>query len=72
MKKEEMKQKIKALKHLECWTYPLSDYGRAEVWRMHNNFIVFEIPQFGGTPRFGFGCNENCINYLLREIEKWN
>lgn len=52
MNREELIQKISILKTGECFLVPEGDYGKAEIWRIHKKLFVFEIPQYGGEPKF--------------------
>ena len=65
------KEKILKLLHGECYTFPESDYGKAEVWRIWENYILFSIPTFGGTPTFNGSYRTSCIDNLLSEVDSW-
>lgn len=43
-------KEIFKLKDGQSWTWPESDYGKAEIWLKNGTYFLFEIPQFGGEP----------------------
>lgn len=43
---------ILGLENGEMYLWPESDYGRAEIYRINNVYILFSIPQYGGEPAF--------------------
>lgn len=47
-----MKEEIEKLNSGERYIVPESGYGKAEVWRINNVYVVFEIPMFGGEPYY--------------------
>lgn len=63
------KNKIQELKNGECFVVPESDYGKAEVWYLNGIYFLFEIPTYGGLPRF-VGHNSD-IDKLLKVIDSW-
>jgi len=60
------------LKDGETWTYPESDYGKAEVWFKHGTYFLFGIPTYGGQPSYVSRTNykENIVD-LIHRIESW-
>ena len=40
------------LKDGQCWTWPESDYGLAEIWLKNSTYFLFDIPLYGGEPIF--------------------
>lgn len=58
-----MEDLINKLKNGENFIVPESDYGKAEIWRINNVYVSFEIPLFGGAPLFH-------AVYRLDEVEK--
>lgn len=52
MELQQIKEHIEALKDGESFIWPESDYGKAEIWRKNETFLVFSIPMFGGIPAF--------------------
>ncbi len=65
------KEEILKLKDGECWVWPESDYGKAEVWKINNVYILFEIPMYGGEPRFNNKYRLEYINEMIKEIKSW-
>lgn len=62
---------ITMLKDGEHWTYPESDYGKAEVWYKHEVYFLFEIPQYGGVPKFVRAFHKKAVTEILDTIESW-
>lgn len=65
------KQEILKLKNNESWTWPESDYGKAEIWLMHGMYFLFEIPSFGGEPRYVDTYIATTLPDLIATVEKW-
>lgn len=67
-----MKDNILKLKDGGKYIVPESDYGKAEVWKVNDVFVLFEIPQYGGTPiYFGTYYRKN-IEMLIEQVNHWN
>jgi len=66
-----MKEEILKLKNGEHYTVPESDYGKAEIWRINNNYFVFSIPMYGGEPRFEERFNEKDEDSVVKLINSW-
>lgn len=65
------KEKILALKDGECYIWPESDYGKAEIWLKNDCYFLFEIPMYGGEPMYdGVFVNAN-IDKLIATVESW-
>lgn len=64
-----MKEDILKLKHLECYVIPESDHGKAEVYRVNDMFILFEIPLFGGDAIFDGTYFVSRIDEMIKKIE---
>ena len=62
---------ILKLKDGECWTWPESDYGKAEIWYKNGTYFLFEIPSFGGQPSFTNSFNKFDIDVLIRVVCSW-
>jgi hypothetical protein len=60
---------ITKLKNGESWIWPESDYGKAEIFRIHDCFLLFEIPTYGGKPMFEGGYYR--INQLIDKVNSW-
>lgn len=67
----EDKEKILKLQHGEMYTVPESDYGKAEIYRIWDFYILFQIPTFGGTPTFSNVYPIRKIDKLVAEINSW-
>ena len=65
------KQEILKLKDGESWTWPESDYGKAEIWYKNKTYFLFEIPQYGGQPMYSRSFCESNIDGLTLEVESW-
>jgi len=66
-----MKTEILALKHKECVIVPESDYGKVEIWRINDMFILFDIPMYGGKPMYYQSFRLNQIDYMINIINGW-
>jgi hypothetical protein len=63
---------VEALHDGEGWTYPESDYGKAEIWLKNGTYFLFGIPEYGGQPHYVTKTNyKNNIDDLIRMIELW-
>lgn len=69
--KENPKEEILKLKDGECWIWPESDYGRAEIWRINEMMFVFNIPMYGGVPYYHDAYRVVDVDNLIKEIESW-
>lgn len=47
---------------------PESDYGFAEIYRLHDDILVFTIPQYGGEPSFYKSYGLHAIETLVRDL----
>jgi len=65
------KDEILKLNHGESYTIPESDYGKAEVWRIWDDYLLFSIPTFGGTPSFDSSYTLSSIDKLIQTVESW-
>lgn len=72
---ELLKDKILELKHnhtirgYNMILIPESDYGFAEIYRIHDDILVFLIPTYGGTPTFYKSYTRNSIDLLITELK---
>ncbi|MBW1729019.1 MAG: hypothetical protein JRJ62_15935 [Deltaproteobacteria bacterium] len=62
-------EEIKKLKDGQCFIWPESDYGKAEVWFKNGLYFLFEIPQYGGMPIY-YNCYAQ-ISDLINQVETW-
>jgi len=67
-----MKEEILKLKHGECYIVPESDYGKAEIHRIHQAYFLFEIPQFGGEPMYKYYFRVGEEEAMLKSISSWS
>ncbi len=65
------KNEILKLKDGECWVWPESDYGKAEIWLKNKTYFLFEIPNFGGQPQFEKAFNKHDIDCLVDVVNSW-
>ncbi len=70
---EEAVKEILKLKDGESWIYPESDYGAGEILLQYGSYFLFEIPQYGGEPRYSgvFTNYKENVCDLISEIERW-
>ena len=71
MKQEEIEIEIRKLKHGEHFVVPESDYGKAEIWRIHDALLLFEIPMCGGEPSFNDSFSPQNIKDILNVLGGW-
>ena len=65
------KKEILKLNDGQCWIWPKSDYGRAEIWLKNGTYFLFEIPPYGGKPNY-YCCYEVCqIDKLISTVSSW-
>ena len=72
----EDKKSIMSLKSGECYIIPGGDYGKAEIWHIHNDYIIFSIPMGGGCPRFEevvgiYHTKERQASKVLQILDTW-
>lgn len=65
------KEKILGLKDGECYTWPESDYGKAEIWLKNDQYFLFEIPMYGGRPSYYGRFEIIQIDALIETVESW-
>jgi hypothetical protein len=68
---EKVKVEIIKLKQGECYIWPKSDYGLAEIWKINDYYFVFEIPEFGGNPYYSSMFIKDDVEYLIKHILSW-
>ena len=66
-----MKIELEKLRHGEHYTAPQSDHGKAEIYRLHDRYILFEIPMFGGQPQYAGTFHINQIDKIITIIDNW-
>lgn len=65
------KNEILKLNDGECYTVPESDYGAAEVWKINERYFLFEIPLYGGIPRYEKSFKLKEIDEMIKIINSW-
>jgi hypothetical protein len=65
------KEQILQLKDGECYIVPKSDYGKAEIWFKNGTYFLFEIPQYGGQPKFVEAYPPHRIDEMISKYESW-
>ena len=50
---------------------PESDYGFAEIYRMYDDWLVFLIPTYGGTPSFYRCYVKHTIDNLIKDLKEF-
>ena len=65
------KEYILNLKHGENYTVPESDYGKAEIWLIHETYLLFSIPMYGGIPQFEKSYSKNRIDDMIANYNNW-
>ena len=65
------KEEILKLKNGQCWIWPESDYGRAEIWLINDVYFLFEIPSFGGKPMYNDYFFKESLDALIVIVNSW-
>jgi len=67
------KKAILELKDGDIYHWPESDYGKAEILKKGNVYLLFEIPSFGGEPIFisHYYLTMTSIDELIKTVESW-
>jgi len=68
MEAKEIKQNVELLSNGKMFVIPESDYGKAEIWRVNDLYVVFEIPWLGGKPMFFKTYRVSQIEEMILEI----
>lgn len=67
----EAKNKILNLKDGESHVIVGANDAGAEVWRKNDYLFLFEIPIYGGSPKYHAVYSLNQVADLLKEYESW-
>lgn len=59
------------MEHLDKIYMNWSEDGGAEVRRIHDVYIVFEIPQYGGNPNYHKTYQKNELQELIDTVMSW-
>jgi len=62
---------IQNLKDGDCFIWPQSDYGKAEIWFKNEVFFLFEIPEYGGMPIFSGSFHPSQVDRLIDKVNSW-
>lgn len=55
--------------HSEVMVFiPKSDYGFAEIYRIHEDILVFLIPEYGGTPALIYTIMNHSIDNMIDKL----
>lgn len=65
------KEKIKELKDGQSLIVSQSEESGAEIWLKHNTYFLFEIPMYGGEPRFTESYPMYRIDEMINEYSSW-
>ena len=65
------KDAIEKLKDGESYIVPESDYGKAEIWKKNSMYFLFEIPMYGGEPRFIEAYGTHRIDDMIKQYNSW-
>lgn len=68
----EILNEIRNLKDGQCFIVSESDYGKAEIWKINDVYIVFSIPYMGGEPTYHDTYKRHDINVMIEEINNWS
>ena len=69
--KAEAEKEIRKLKDGECWVWPESDYGKAEIWKKNDVYFLFSIPMYGGMPQFEDVFTPRMVVGLVELVNGW-
>lgn len=69
MELKQIKEYIEAMKDGEEFIWPMSDYGKAEIWRKNGMFFIFSIPMYGGVPCFEIALRS--VDSVIKTVESW-
>lgn len=65
------KEKIQNLKDGESIVIHFLHDSGAEVWRKNDYLFLFEIPVYGGSPKYSSVYSLNRIDDLIYEYQSW-
>lgn len=66
-----IREAIVNLKDGECFTWPSSDYGLAEIYSKHDALFIFSIPMYGGEPVYESVFIKARVDDLIEFVLSW-
>ena len=64
-------EKINNLEHGESVCLNMFEEGGAEVYRVYNVFVLFEIPSYGGEPQYFGTYYKQSIPAMIEKYMSW-
>lgn len=49
----------------------MSEGGGAEIWKINDCYFLFEIPLYGGHPRYMGNFNLKSIDEMIKTYKSW-
>jgi hypothetical protein len=65
------KDAIRALPSGMKYIVPESDYGKAEIWKVNDVYVLFSIPMYGGPLQYEAVFYEQEIDRMISQIKSW-
>jgi len=69
--KDESLQKLRNLKPSQSCSVQWFRDGGGEVHRVYDVYVLFEIPQYGGKPRYIGTYGQNQLSELVDTVYSW-
>jgi hypothetical protein len=70
--REEDKQKLLTAHDNSETTVAWSEEGGGLVYRVYDVFVLFDVPQYGGRPRYVETFDESQVDKLLDLVYSWS
>lgn len=67
---KDLKSKIRSLQHNTSLEISTGMDSGVEVWRLHDTYVVFSIPLFGGTPTIEGTFSVYAIDDLIELVKR--
>ncbi len=64
-------EKIRILKHLESLYLNRSEESGALIYRVEDVYVLFEIPAYGGEPRYYDTFHEGDEAEMIKTLDGW-
>lgn len=71
MRKEQDRNNLKALRNGESTHINWFEGGGGEVHRVWDMYVLFEVPQYGGEPRYVDTYHKSQLEDLLEKAHEW-